>query len=70
VRIGTLASAEAPAAKRKKERREIPEETAGSSVGNIGKTPLRGMACDHKRAVRDQEEAEIIGDRGRGNDNP
>src|SRR5579863_845234 len=47
VRIGRLASAEAPAAKRKKLRREIPVEATpagarGSTVGYIGKTPWVG----------------------------
>jgi hypothetical protein len=37
--MGRLASAEAPAAKRKKLRREIPVGASGSTVGYIGKTP-------------------------------
>jgi hypothetical protein len=38
--MGMLASADAPAATRKKLRREMPEDTTGSTVGYIGTTPL------------------------------
>src|SRR4051794_34309871 len=50
VRMGRLASAEAPAAKRKKLRREIPVGASGSEAGYIGRTPLGGNGVGQRFA--------------------